>query len=250
VTIVIPDATAAHIIRQGGKGLKQLHDISGAWVSAYTLKLGPHDKCHVSICGTDKQISDALVVLGKCLVRKRIRGPMTKKTVPKPSADWVDPVPPRVASKPRAGPSAPPSHQRPSSHVPALGPAVAPPGSSADKWNPLATAPAFGSGSFTPATSFHRVVLHPSTPMQPYSSTPVSCSQSMGESPASPGPPSVAMASPLPTSTAFVPTVAMASPSPSGSVTPASLMDVGAAVAAAPCQQTACCGASYRGRGT
>ena len=250
VTVAIPDATAAHVIGQGGKGLKQLHDISGARVSAYTLKSGPRDERHVSIRGTDEQIGDALVVLGKRLARKRVRGPTTKKTVPGPSADWADPAPPRVASKPRAGPSAPPSGQRPSSCVPALGPAAAPPGPSAEKWNPSATAPAFGSGSFTPATSSHGVFLHPPTPTQPYSSTPVSRSQSMGESPASPGPPSVAMASPSPASTAFAPTVAMASPSPSGSVTPASPMDVGAAVTAAPRRQTARRGAPYRGRGT
>ena len=58
------------------------------------------------------------------------------------------------------------------------------------------------------------------------------------------------MASPSPASTAFAPTMAMASPSPSGSVTPASPMDVGAAVAAAPRRQTACRGAPYQGRGT
>ena len=220
MTVAIPDATAAHIIRQGGKGLKQLHNISGARVSAIMLKSGLRDERHVSIRGTDEQIGDALVVLGKRLAQKRVRGPTTKKMVPKPSADWVDPVPPRVASKPHTGPSAPPSGQRPSSHNPALGPVVASPGPSAEKWNPSATALAFSSRSFTPATSFHGVSLHPPTPTQPYSSTPVSRSQSMGESPTSPGPPSVAMASPSPTSTAFTPTVAMASPSPSGSVTP------------------------------
>ena len=64
MTVAIPDATAVHIIGQGGKGLKQLHNISGAWVSAYTLKLGPRDKRHISIHGTNKQISDALVVWG------------------------------------------------------------------------------------------------------------------------------------------------------------------------------------------
>jgi len=65
VTVAIPDATAAHVIGRGGKGLKQLHDISGARVSAYTLTSGPRDERHVSIRGTDEQISDALVVLGK-----------------------------------------------------------------------------------------------------------------------------------------------------------------------------------------
>jgi len=122
VTIAIPDATVAHVIRQGSKGLKQLHDISGAQVLAYMLKSGLHDECHISIRGTNEQIGDALVVLGKCLVWKHVHGPTTKKTVPGFSADWVDPVPPRVASKPQARPSAPPSGLQPSSRVPALGP--------------------------------------------------------------------------------------------------------------------------------
>jgi hypothetical protein len=63
--MAIPDVTAAHAIRHRGKGLKQIHDISGTRVSAYTLMSGPRDERHVSIQGTDKQIGDALVVLGK-----------------------------------------------------------------------------------------------------------------------------------------------------------------------------------------
>ena len=67
MTVTIPDAMVAHIIRQGSKGLKQLHNISGTQISVYTLMLGPHNKCHVSIYSTDKQISDAFMVLGKQL---------------------------------------------------------------------------------------------------------------------------------------------------------------------------------------
>jgi hypothetical protein len=80
--IAIPDMTAAHIIRQGGKGLKQLHNISDTWVSAYTLTSGPRDKCHISICGTDEQITDALVVLDKQMAHKQVHGPTMKKIVP------------------------------------------------------------------------------------------------------------------------------------------------------------------------
>ena len=64
VTVVILDATAMHVVSQGGKGLKQLHDISGARVDAYTVTAGPCDECHISLRGTDTQIGDALVVLG------------------------------------------------------------------------------------------------------------------------------------------------------------------------------------------
>ncbi|KAF8817214.1 hypothetical protein BYT27DRAFT_7247751 [Phlegmacium glaucopus] len=82
VTVVIPDSAAQHIISQGGKGLKQVHDISGAQVNAYTLANGPIDECHVSIRGTDLQIGDALVVLGKWIARKKIHPPKLKKIHP------------------------------------------------------------------------------------------------------------------------------------------------------------------------
>jgi hypothetical protein len=82
VTVVIPDSTAQHVIGQGGKGLKQVHDISGARVNAYTLASGSSDERHVSIRGTDLQIGDALVVLGKRIARKKVRPPKVKKTGP------------------------------------------------------------------------------------------------------------------------------------------------------------------------
>jgi len=92
VTVAIPDVTAAHVIRQGGKELKQLHNISGAWVLAYMLKSGLRDEHHISIRGTNEQIGDALVVLGKRLAQKCVCGPTMKKTVPGSSADWTDPA--------------------------------------------------------------------------------------------------------------------------------------------------------------
>ena len=91
VTVVIPDASAQHAIGQGGKGLKQIHDISGARVNAYTLASGSRDERHVSIRGTDLQIGDALVVLGKRIARKKVRPPKTKKTGP--SSDSSAPAP-------------------------------------------------------------------------------------------------------------------------------------------------------------
>ena len=48
-----PYTPSAHVIRKGGQGFKQIHDISGAQVAAYTLAAGSHDKCHVSIQGTN-----------------------------------------------------------------------------------------------------------------------------------------------------------------------------------------------------
>jgi hypothetical protein len=82
VTIVIPDASAQHVVGQGGKGLKQIHDISGARVNAYSLA-GSNNERHVSIRGTDLQIGDALVVLGK-----RWRGPGWYGVLNREMADW------------------------------------------------------------------------------------------------------------------------------------------------------------------
>ena len=79
----------AHIVRQGGKGLKQLYDISGAQVLAYTLTSGLRDEHHISIHGTDEQIGDALVVLGKCLTCKHVHSPMTKKMAPASPTAWT-----------------------------------------------------------------------------------------------------------------------------------------------------------------
>jgi hypothetical protein len=92
VTVVIPDSTAQHVIGQGGKGLKQVHDISGARVNAYTLASGSHDERHVSIRGTDLQIGDALVVLGKRIARKKVRPPKTKKPGPTTDSSQTAPL--------------------------------------------------------------------------------------------------------------------------------------------------------------
>jgi hypothetical protein len=81
VTVVISDASAQHVVGQGGKGLKQIHDISGARVRAY--EAGSSDERHVSIRGTDLQIGNALVVLGKRLARKKVRPPRRRKPVPR-----------------------------------------------------------------------------------------------------------------------------------------------------------------------
>jgi len=102
VTVAIPDASAAHVIRQGGQGLKQIHDISGARVSAYTLVAGSRDERHVSIRGTDIQIGDALVVLRKRLARKCVCNPKVKSkssvtAAPPPSQAVAAKAPPLMA---------------------------------------------------------------------------------------------------------------------------------------------------------
>src|SRR6202789_2425278 len=99
VTVVIPDASAQHVVGQGGKGLKQIHDISGARVRAY--EAGSSDERHISIRGTDLQVGDALVVLGKRLARKKVRPPKAKKTGPSSDSSKHAPLPSRPATEPR-----------------------------------------------------------------------------------------------------------------------------------------------------
>ena len=81
ITVVIPDDSAMHVISKGGKGLKQVHNISGAGVHAYTLAMGSCDEHHISIWGTSLQVGDALVVLGKHVAQKWVHPPKTKKTL-------------------------------------------------------------------------------------------------------------------------------------------------------------------------
>ena len=91
VTVVIPEASIQHVVGQNGKGLKQIHDISGARVNAYSLG-GSNNERHVSIRGTDLQIGDALVVLGKRIACKKVRPPKTKKTGPSTDSSHLAPL--------------------------------------------------------------------------------------------------------------------------------------------------------------
>jgi hypothetical protein len=170
VTVVIPDASAQHVIGQAGKGLKQIHDISGARVRAYSA--GSGDERHVSIRGTDIQIGDALVVLGKRLARKKVRPPKTKKSGPTVDSSQPAPLTPTQQS---------------------LAPAAA---------------PYVSTQRYGPSTE-PRIVEVPT--------------EERDESPATAYAPTVAMASPLPSSTPNVPSVTMGSPdsyTPDDALTP------------------------------
>jgi len=158
VTVAIPNASATHIIGQGGKGLKQVHDISGARISAYTLVEGSRDEHHVSIRGTDEQIGDALVVLGKRIARKRIHAPKPKKKM-EPTAHELE----AALAKTRAEATRVPYGRPSAGYAPAPAPPLQP-----------------------------TVSLHP-PPCNDWS-TPVSRTPSHGEPPASP---TIVMASPL-----------------------------------------------------
>jgi len=67
------------VIGRGKCGLKQVADISSARVSVHSQEIDGHWERLVAIRGTDKQLSDALVVLGKRIAQKRVSVPKKKK---------------------------------------------------------------------------------------------------------------------------------------------------------------------------
>jgi hypothetical protein len=112
LTVVLPDAVVGHVVGRQGRGLKQVADISGARVSAFTLKDGPADQCHITIWGSDVQIGDALVIVGKRLARKRVRSPKASKaTKPKAPAVKVEATAAPTLSYPPASTASEPSPQ-------------------------------------------------------------------------------------------------------------------------------------------
>jgi hypothetical protein len=88
-TLVVPDSAVGHIVGRGGQGLHQAHDVSGAQLRAYTDTAAPGER-RVSIRGTDGQIGEALIALGKRFMRKRVR---PKKKRPSPPSEGPAPPP-------------------------------------------------------------------------------------------------------------------------------------------------------------
>jgi len=78
-SLVLADDLVGHVIGRGGRGLKQVADISSARVSVHSQEINGHWERLVAIRGTDKQLSDALVVLGKRIAQKRVSVPKKKK---------------------------------------------------------------------------------------------------------------------------------------------------------------------------
>lgn len=84
VTLSIPDAQTGHVVGRAGTGLRQIHDISHAKVSVSPTN---HSGLRaVSLRGTDREIGDALIVIGKRLARRRVKTP-SKTSKPKEKKD-------------------------------------------------------------------------------------------------------------------------------------------------------------------
>ncbi|KAG6886639.1 hypothetical protein C0995_006314 [Termitomyces sp. Mi166 len=77
----IPDSLVLHVIGHQGRGLKQAHDLSGSWLAAFAVgPAGNEGRQFVTIRGTNQQIGEALVVIGKRIAKQRVRAPWKQKT--------------------------------------------------------------------------------------------------------------------------------------------------------------------------
>ncbi|KNZ77475.1 hypothetical protein J132_05433 [Termitomyces sp. J132] len=66
----LPNSLVAHMVGHQGQGLKQALDISGACLAAFMVGSAGGDCWFVSIWGSDQQIGEALVVIGKQIAKK------------------------------------------------------------------------------------------------------------------------------------------------------------------------------------
>ena len=112
-SLVLADDLVGHVVGRGGRGLKQVADISSARVLVHSQEIDGHWERLVSIRDTDKQLGDALVVLGKWIAWKRVTVPKKKKGGSIPSAPGnAGPSPSPQATLPKPSAPPPPSSAR------------------------------------------------------------------------------------------------------------------------------------------
>jgi hypothetical protein len=108
-TLVVPDSVVGHIVGRAGAGLHQAHDASGAQLRAFSDRTVPGER-RVSIRGTDQQIGEALIALGKRFMRKRVRS-KKKRLLPSSEGHAAPPAGPvPAASHAKADPVAESQH--------------------------------------------------------------------------------------------------------------------------------------------
>jgi len=78
-SLVLADNLVGHVIGRGRHGLKQVADISSACVSVHSQEIDGYWERLVSMQGTNKQLGNILVVLGKRIAWKCVSVPKKKK---------------------------------------------------------------------------------------------------------------------------------------------------------------------------
>ncbi|KAG6880676.1 hypothetical protein C0995_004962, partial [Termitomyces sp. Mi166 len=154
-----------------GRGLKQAHDLSGSRLAAFAVgPAGNEGRRFVTIRGTDQQIGEALVVIGKRIAKRRVRAPRKQKTgnsapnvaapAPTPSVSDSASSTPRQSTQPTRPPRSTPSHS-------AATPATRATPSSLPAGSPMVTGPptsAMPSASGSPMDATSPMALSTPTP--------------------------------------------------------------------------------------
>ncbi|KAG6892824.1 hypothetical protein C0993_002781 [Termitomyces sp. T159_Od127] len=87
----LPNSLVVHVVGHQRRGLKQAHDLSGSWLAAFLVgPAGSEGRRFVTIQGTDQQIGEALVVLGKRIAKKCVCAPQKQRSgnaAPAPSRE-------------------------------------------------------------------------------------------------------------------------------------------------------------------
>ncbi|KAG6870370.1 hypothetical protein C0995_013490, partial [Termitomyces sp. Mi166 len=77
----IPDSLVSHVIGHQGRGLKQAHNLSSSRLATFAVgPAGNEGHWFVTIRGTNQQIGEALMVIGKRITKQRVHAPQKQKT--------------------------------------------------------------------------------------------------------------------------------------------------------------------------
>ncbi|KAG6882921.1 hypothetical protein C0995_013488, partial [Termitomyces sp. Mi166 len=77
----IPDSLVSHVIGHQEQGLKQAHDLSSSRLATFAVGLAENEGHRfITIRGTNQQIGEALMVIGKCISKRRVHTPWKQKT--------------------------------------------------------------------------------------------------------------------------------------------------------------------------
>jgi hypothetical protein len=209
-SLVLANDLMGHVVGRGSRRLKQVSDLSGAHLSAFSQQVDGCEECLITIRGTKLQLGEALVILSKQVTHKHVYAPKKKRDM---SSSALAPAPgaPVPAAAPAGGFDLVPR----------------PPGMAQSTTSaPWQSAPAL---IITPPPPTSTLLASPLPPTPVQHSTPttpllLSCQSSHGSP--------MALSTPAGTETPAVPSVSMATPnSTSRALTP---MEVDAILVVAP----------------
>ncbi|KAG6901406.1 hypothetical protein C0995_012325 [Termitomyces sp. Mi166 len=77
----VPDSLVLHMVRYQEWGLKQAHDLSSSHLATFVVgPSGEEGHWFITIRGTNQQIGEALIVIGKHIAKWHVHAPQKQKT--------------------------------------------------------------------------------------------------------------------------------------------------------------------------